>query len=404
MPSVLFYLPVVTPWWFAHIIAPMIRACARDARVGVLVPPLWRGTGIDAQDLARCADLDGVDWYILDGDDHPDLREPGIDHPDLVQFVRELAPDLTLCRSADIANPARFPGMVRYIMEGAAPPFRTGRAWVHLAPTLFDHGMMPPLTAAERDRLRDLIRPFGHEARARATQADRAAFLDAAGLPRDRRVIGVALEYEHPEVSFAARRPFPGNVDLIAALAPRLGDDCVLACTNHPLNDLHGDTRPLQAAIAVHGGRVRLLPPQGAAGDATLALARHADGFVVQDSKSFGGAAFFGTPLLRLSRFRTGAWMRAQHAIAPFLTAVRGGTAVGADAEDAALWFAHHLLDRVFDPADPALDAATLFDYAGGAADPGRWGAAIDRLRACDPPARPRTRREDLTAKEACHV
>ncbi len=42
---VLFYLPVVTPWWFDNIVAPLIRAAASDARVSVLVPPLWRGTG-----------------------------------------------------------------------------------------------------------------------------------------------------------------------------------------------------------------------------------------------------------------------------------------------------------------------------------------------------------------------
>lgn len=59
---VLFYLPVVTPWWFDNIVAPIIRAAARDAQVSVLVPPLWRGTGIGPTQLAGCADLATVDW------------------------------------------------------------------------------------------------------------------------------------------------------------------------------------------------------------------------------------------------------------------------------------------------------------------------------------------------------
>ncbi len=71
---VLFYLPVVTPWWFDAIVAPLIRAAARDAHVSVMVPPLWRNTGIGPEQLAGCGDLDQVDWHILDGDDHPARR------------------------------------------------------------------------------------------------------------------------------------------------------------------------------------------------------------------------------------------------------------------------------------------------------------------------------------------
>ncbi len=51
--KIMFYLPVVTPWWFVNIITPLIRSAARDAEVFVLVPPRWRNTGIGPDELAQ---------------------------------------------------------------------------------------------------------------------------------------------------------------------------------------------------------------------------------------------------------------------------------------------------------------------------------------------------------------
>ncbi|WP_294389828.1 hypothetical protein [uncultured Sphingomonas sp.] len=380
MTSILFYLPVVTPWWFERIIAPMIRACAGKAKVSVMVPPLWSNTGIGPEHLAKCSDLEQVDWYVLDGDDHRSLREPDVDHPDLIELVEAIAPDLTFCRSADMLNPARFPGVVRYVMEGAVPPFDCDPAMAQIMPTLMDHGIMPDLNGDQKARLLDLFRPWLEQQERQWGPADRAAFLARTGLPHDKRIIGVALEYEHEEMFFERHRMFASNVALIAAVAAHLGEDCILACTNHPLNELHGDNRALHAAVAAQGGRVRLLPSSPRRGEMTMQLARYCDGFVVQDSKSFGGPVWFGTSLLRLSAFRNGAWMRSYDAFEPFFAAVRSGTAQAARAEDAALWFAFHFLDRVFDPADPTLDAERLIGLARTAVDETRWQPARDRL------------------------
>lgn len=377
---VLFYLPVVTPWWFDEIVAPMIRVMARDARVSVLVPPLWRGTGIGPEQLSRCADLDMVDWYILDGEDHPRLRTAAAGEADLIALVRDIGADLTLCRSADLETPTLFPGTVRFIMEGAAPPFVTGPAWAWLPETLFDHGLMPALEPAARARLDAAFRPWWDEMQARFSATDRDAFLAAAGLPHDKRLIGLPLEYEHEEMFFRQHDSFAGNVALVNALADDLDADSVLVVTNHPLNEKHCDNAPLHAAIAARGGKVRLVPGIGTQGAATMLLARHADGMVVGNSKSFGGCAFFGTPMLRLSRFRTGAWLNAHHDIASFTAAIGAGTARGADPADALSWFALHLIDAVFDPADPGLTAADLIDRAARPVNAARWEAGLARL------------------------
>lgn len=377
---VLFYLPVVTPWWFDTIVAPMIRVMARDVKVSVLVPPMWRNTGIGPGQLSACGDLEMVDWYILDGEDHPRLRTSAVDEEDLIALVRDIGADLTLCRSADLETPALFPGTVRFIMEGAAPPFVTSPATVWLPETLFDHGMMPPLEPALRARLDVAFQPLWDDAHLRFGVADRDAFLARAGLPHGKRLIGLPLEYEHEEMFFGQHYSFPSNIDLVNAIADQIDDDTVLAVTNHPLNEMHCDNAPLHAAIAARGGKVRMVPAIGAQGGATMLLARHCDGIVVGNSKSFGGCAFFGTPMLRLSRFRTGAWMHAYDAFAPFAAALRTGSAKAADPADALSWFALHLIDRVFEPGAPGLTAADILDRITRPIDEARWEAGLARL------------------------
>jgi hypothetical protein len=377
---VLFYLPVVTPWWFDAIVAPIIRIMARDAKVSVLVPPMWRGTGIGAGQLARCADLETVDWYILDGEDHPRLRTSAADEADLIALVNDIGADMTLCRSADLATPALFPGIVRFIMEGAAPPFATDPATVWLPDTLFDHAMMPPIEPAARARIDALFRPWWDDAHAQFGPSDRDAFLARAGLPQGRKLIGLPLEYEHEEMFFAQHYSFPSNIALIDEIADRIDDDTILAVTNHPLNEVHCDNASLHAAIATHGGKVRMVPAIDGPGGATMKLARYCDGMIVGNSKSFGGCAFFGTPMLRLSRFRTGGWMNAYDAFDPFAAAIDAGTARAADPADALSWFALHLIDHVFDPATPGLTAADLIDRVANSVNEARWQAGAARL------------------------
>ena len=138
-----FYLPVVTPWWFTHIVIRLIRVMARDHEVHVLVPPLWRNTGIGPEQIDLIAELPHVFWHVLDGPDHTNLRGDAAQPDDLFALIDHINPDVTLCRSADIVSPQRFPGTVRYIMEAAAPPFVTQSQCIWLAPTLQPVSFLP---------------------------------------------------------------------------------------------------------------------------------------------------------------------------------------------------------------------------------------------------------------------
>lgn len=374
---ILFYLPVVTPWWFTEIITPMIRSISRDAEVFVLVPPRWRNTGIGGAELAGCADLGHVNWLILDGEDHIKLRAADGDHPDLVALVEDIAPDYTICRSADLETPKRFPGVVRCLMEAHIPPFLSGARAVQFAETLYDHGLMPPLDARQRARLDTLFGPVWEKARAEAADWDRSRFLRAAGLPEDRKLIALPLEYEHKEAFFNQHNLIGDNVAMIDHVVSRMGEDMVLAVTNHPLNERHADNRALYAAIAAHGDRVRLVKAVEGQPGPTQQLARHCHGMAVGNSKCFGDALFSGTPILRLTRFRSGDWMNVHSEVEPFADAIRAGMARGASEADAQLWFACHFLNDSFDGADPSLTAAEIADRMTNPVGEARWDKAL---------------------------
>lgn len=373
---VAFYLPVVTPWWFVQKLIPLIRSVARDAEVFVLVPPLWRNTGIGPAELAHCADLDHVNWLILDGAEHPTLRFWAADQADLLALVEDIAPDYTICRSADLETPRRFPGVVRWLMEAAVPPF-TQFPTCQFADTLFDHGLMAPLDARQRERLDAMFAPAWREQHEQFAGWDRASFLEAAGLPADKLLIGLPLEYEHEEIFFHQHNVIGDNVAMIDHIVAKMGDEMVLAVTNHPLNDLYCDNRVLHAAIAAHGEKVRLVEPIEGRPSATLQLAKHCRGMAVGNSKTFGAAVFFGTPMLRLSSFRSGDWMNAYSEFDPFAAAIRSGQARGADEADARLWFAYHYLNNSFDAADPSLTAAEVVDRMTNPVNEERWARAL---------------------------
>ena len=343
---VLFYLPVVTQWWFDQIVAPLIRALAPLHDVHVMVPPPWRGTGI-----ADAAALPRVTWHRLDAPEHPRLRDDGLAYPGLLERVAAIAPDLTLARSADIVAPARFPGTLRYLMEASIPLIAPVLTRIQLADTLFDHGCTAPLPAPTID------------AAWRQAQADFPP-RDGPALPDGRRLVALALEFEHPEMFFARHRPWPDNAAMIDALAAMLPDGMLLAVTNHPANERFCDNSAIHAAVARHADRVTMVPETGAPGRTTAMLARRADGMIVSDSKSLFLPALFGTPVLRLSRFRSGAWIAAYADPAAFLADVATCTARAADPADARAWIAHHLTHESFDAADPALDAATIIARA----------------------------------------
>jgi hypothetical protein len=373
---VLFYLPVVTNWWVTKLVAPMLRQFVGRAEIHVLAPAPWRTTGIGPAELGLCADMPQVHWHLVDGEGHPAMRT-GKDADGLVEFVQALAPDLTLCRAAETETAARFPGTVRYLMEtGVAPFVRDLRVSLHAG--IFDHGTMPAIPEAEGQELDRLFAPAWDAMVARCGEgpdfgADRETALARMLLPSDRKILAVPLEYENSEIFFGVHHRFADNETLVAHLVANLPDDMVLALSDHPLNRMFGRSTWLAARLPEWQGRVVLVPSHAAGGNVTDLLARHCDGMVFQNSRAFTAAAFFGKPLLRLSRRTSAPWLHAYDDLANFVADVRAGTAQVADRDALRRWFAWHLADEVFDPnheSAPAMLARIDRPY-----DPARWQA-----------------------------
>lgn len=379
---VLFYLPVVTPWWFSQLIVPLIRKLSDEHDVHIIIPPLWRNTGIGPDQLGDVDALGDVAWYLLDGPDHPKLRSDASDEDELIQLVRHIAPDITLCRSADIATPRRFPGMVRFIMEGSAYPYSHGPTRIVLGESLFDHGLLPDFEAREGDWLDRQYPQLETRMRQLYPGVSRADFLKQTGLPCDRNLIGLPLEYEHEENFFSQHHWYKSNVAMIDALASELPEGFTLAVTNHPLNVLHRDNSDIEQAATRHGDRVALLPPAEIPGHATLMLCQHADGMIVGNSKSWLGAAAFGTPILRLSQFRSGAWLGAYDDPRRFWTAIQSNEAMRPDRTIMRRWVAYYLANISIDLTDPCVTGADIVARIEQPHDPSRWESAIRQYHA----------------------
>ncbi len=378
---ILFYLPVITPWWFDHIVAPLMRCVARAHEVHVLAPVRWRGTGIGPRELEVAADMPEVKWHIVDGDGHPSMRTEPRDRAGIIDFVRGLAPDYVLCRSADCETVRAFPGVVRHIMEGGAPPLAIPADWIVLQEEPFDHGLLPPLDDDQRALLDRLIAPLWET----LWRADAAStpLRSWAPLPADRPLLALPLEYEHEENFFLMHRVgATPNHRLIDELADRIDDRFFVAVTNHPLNEHYIDNSTLEAAISARA-HMRLVAGTSPDGEnPTMALARGADGVLIGDSKVYALAGFFGTPMLRQSRFRTGAWLNAYADLATFLADVIAGTARRPEQAVARTWFAFHVANNLIDPNDPALTASDLLARLDRPLDPARWEGGFARLDA----------------------
>lgn len=386
---ILFYLPVATPWWFRRILAPLIRAASRGAEVHVMVPPLWQNTGVTPSEIALLGDLDQIRWHILSDPAHPRLRTPSPDNAVIADLVRAIAPDYTLCRSADLATPALFPGIVRHVMEGAAPPFATSDETVQLNATPFELGILPDLTGAQAERLDAAFAPLWQAARTAIATRDDAAFRRDARLPARGQIVALPLEYEHPEMFFRLHDRYPGNAALLRMLVPLLGTDMTLAATHHPLSVRNVDLIPLTAWIEAQQGRVRIVKPDPQFGAATMRLIAHADAAIVGNSKCGTAMAFHGVPTARLSRFRSAPWMRHYPTAEALIAALAAGRAEAPSERDTRRWFAHHLFDTAFDATDPALDAAALAARMTVPHDPARWPRRIAELARSAPAPAP---------------
>ncbi len=353
--KLLFYLPVVTPWWFDNIVVHLIRSAAIEHEIHVLVPPLWRNTGIGPEQLQNAADLQDVLWYVLDGPSHHLLRTDASDQQDLISLVSNIDPDIVLCRSADMVTVKEFPGTIRFIMEAGIPPLKTDNTLIQIVPALFDHGILPDLTYEQLERLSFIGNLLFEEMDSQMSIPPRAEFFRKSRLPTDKFIIGLALEYEHEENFFAKHRPFSNNADVIEKIASQLGDEFFLAVTNHPLNDLYVDNTDIYEAAAAYSDKVSVLRSQGKEGDLTLALAAHCDGLIVSNSKAWSAGAALGTPILRLSGFSTGEWVNAYLELSMFLEDIVSRRSKYPDPIAARRWFAFHIANNAFDARDASI-------------------------------------------------
>ncbi|GLT00161.1 hypothetical protein GCM10007897_15450 [Sphingobium jiangsuense] len=381
--KVLFYLPVVTPWWFDNVMEPLIRIMAREAHVSVLAPAPWSFTGVGEREMQRMADLPDVDWYIMNRDDHPSTRTIPDNQRELVDFVHSLAPDYTFCRAADIETPLHFPGVVRYVMEGDASPLRPGAPSYAIKHLPFDHGEMPDLPEEAWRHLETAFAPVWEDRLRRFEnfRQDRDFVLDRAGIPADKPFVLLPLEYEHPENFFLMHRlgAFP-NDRLVEELVDRLPDTHRLVVTDHPLNKYAVDGYALEEVVDRLGDKAILIDAKIMGNPPTEVLSPHADAMILGDSKCYSIAAFFGTPMLRRSRFATGGWMNAETDLDRFLERLGQGTLSAPDAKATRRWFAFHFANEAFTPDDPALTPSELIDRMVTPINPDRWDRGLARF------------------------
>lgn len=376
---ILFYLPLARGWMFDNVIEPMIAKLSSVADVHVFLPSAWIEKHSAAATEATAWRRD-VEWHPLDpnGGD-PDALDMDGPSPEILASVRAIAPDHCLCRSANASLPQRLPGTVRYIMEASAPPFWLSKHWISLEPQIFDHGMMPDLPAGDRAALTDLI--AGSWARMERSLPSDSAWRARHGLPADRKIALLPLEYDHPNNLFGVHRSVRPNSRMVAELADRVPAPLFLAITDHPLNERFVDNRALVATLDARRHIARLLTQAPGTGGITTYLAQHADGMIVGDSKSFAAAAFFGTPLMRVSKFATGPWLHAYSDLARFAEDLARGRGVAPRREQAMLWFAFYLANQVFAPSDSDLSGAELRTRLERPVDPERWSAGFARVQ-----------------------
>lgn len=355
MARVLFYLPVVTPWWFDNMISPLIGTLATNSEVHIVVPPLWRNTGVGPAQVEGCSSIPGLKWHIVNDPKHRSLRTHPADPDGVVEFVQSIAPDYVFCRSADITTPSRFPGKIVHLLESGASPFVSPPGGIILQRDFWHHGAMPVLSDEDRRVLDAAFAKTWKQMQNRFESKSpfrlpRHRALEQMGLPKDRKVIALPLEYEHEEAFTSFHNRFERNLDLIDQVVEALDDEFVLAIADHPLNYKHVDNHRVYSAIKALGSRAQLVPNPDARYWPTTLLIKNCDGLVVQNTKALYAGAFFGKPTLRLSHRPTADWIGAHGEIAPFLSAAKAGRG-GASVEQARLWFAFHIMHEVIAPA-----------------------------------------------------
>lgn len=378
--KVLFYLPLARKWMLENVLEPMIAKLAPVADVHVIMSSAWIDARAANDGFRAIVSHQKVSWHPIT------LKESerdtfDIDGPssDVVDLVRAIAPDHCLCRSANSTLPQHFPGQVRYIMEASAPPFQIPRHWISLQPQIFDHGIVPNLPSHLKETLVAMISPIWE-----AIESERvrdSTWLRQHGLPDDRKIIALPLEYDHPDNLFQIHRDIRPNADLVARILDRIDVPLFLAVSDHPLNIELVSEPILRATISAQSDKAHLLSPSTISGDMTSALTQHADGMIVGNSKSFAAAAFYGKPLLRISNFSSGPWLHAYSDLDKFTADLSADCATAPARRDAMLWFAHYLATQAFAPRDADVTSAELLERIADVPNPNLWVEKMARVK-----------------------
>jgi hypothetical protein len=363
-----------------NVIEAMIAKLATVAEVHVIIPAIWTANPAASACFRAFATHKNVTLYpITPYRDNLDALDMDGPTAEIVDIVNAIAPDYCLCRSANPELPQHFPGQLRYVMEAGAPPFKIPRPWISLQPQIFDHGFVPVLPAHMQDQLVAMIGPIWEEMESRRPQD--SAWLRKHGLPADRKIIALPLEYDHPDNLFRVHRSIYPNAELITHMLHRVEEPLFLAITDHPLNIAYVDQRKLRATLKGQQGKARLLSPPAKGDDMTSMLTQHADAMIVGDSKSFAAAAFYSKPVMRISKFASGSWLQNYTDLYAFAVDLAAGSAAAPARKDAMLWFAHYLMAQIFAPGDADVAGRELLEQILGSPNPDRWEERIARVK-----------------------
>lgn len=378
--KILFYLPLARNWMLENVLEPMIAKLARVAQIHVIIASSWMEARSASDCFVSIRAHQNITWHgiTLDDDAH-DIFDVEGPTPEVVDLVNAIAPDYCLCRSANPTLPQYFPGRVRYIMEAGAPPFRTPRHWISFQHQIFDHGFLPDMPQHLRDTLIALISPIWQAIEPKRMRVP--AWLRRYQLPSNRKIIALPLEYDHPDNLFQIHRSICPNSELVTRLLDRVEAPLFVAVTDHPLNTDLADERKLRTRLKAQRGKSRLLSPLTAHSDVTSVLTQYADGMIVGDSKSFAAAAFFGKPLLRVSKFASAPWLRAYTDFESFSADVAAERAKAPARNDAMLWFAYYLAAQAFGVRDADVTGDEILERIIGAPNPDRWDEGIARIK-----------------------
>lgn len=355
--KILFYLPAITPWWFETLIAPMIRALYDEAEIHIIVAPVWCATGLNMRDVEPLSDLTALNWHIISADNPADFVMDGTEVEGLLDLVNAINPDLTLARSADRRTPGFFPGMVRYIMEHGCHPFHTPYRGFVLEEQPFYHGVMPAHVAKAGDYAAKLLGPNWDKINDIFSEPAPGDSRARLGLPADRPVLAIPLQYEHEENFFGIGSPLQYGPEFLEELLHALDPRIVLAVTDHPLNLRHLLRLGLEKLAHKYPDRLYLYPVNADLGSPTTLLIHAADAVLIDRSKCVTMAAFFGTPIIHIGDSVLAGWMNATPLAAVTADGMANRGLPAPDATMARRWFGWHLGTRLVNPNKVTLKA-----------------------------------------------